>query len=72
MMDIKRFFYASEVIPASEVFSDEIDGFVVHVDNQIFLIRIVRPHPSGWGYFEVYKRKGEKWDLIVPPLVEME
>jgi hypothetical protein len=72
-MDIKKFFHAASVIEAAEVYDDCKDGFIIHVDNQLFWLRIIKPHGvSTWGYFELHKKTVKGWELIVPPLIEME
>jgi hypothetical protein len=73
MRELEKFFHGAEVIPAREVFSDaDENSLVIHVDNQIYLLKILYPHPGGWGYFELYKRINGEWRLIVAPLLELE
>ena len=68
--EVLNFFRFAEVADGKEVMNDA-DGLVVHVDNQLYLIKIIKPHGT-WGYFEVYQRKNGRWELIAPPFVEME
>jgi hypothetical protein len=63
---VKDFFRYAEVARTR-------DGLMVHIDNQLYLIKVVGAKGyNSWGYFEVYKRVGGKWELIVEPLLEIE
>jgi hypothetical protein len=70
--EVLNFFRFAEVANGKEIM-DNTDGLVVHIDNQLYLIKIIQEHEqSPWGYFEVYQRKDGQWKLIAPPFVEVE
>jgi hypothetical protein len=70
--EVLKFFRFAEVAEGREIM-DNTDGLVVHIDNQLYLIKIIKEHEtSPWGYFEVYQMQNEQWKLIAQPFVEME
>ena len=70
--EVLQFFRFAEVADGKEIMKDA-DGLVVHIDNQLYLIKIIKEHEtSPWGYFEVYQRRNGQWELLAQPFVEME